>query len=57
MRCAFVDAGAVGGLANVFPDDFGVMPSPHTRPILLIARKTRPPVMPADAVHSSIMAF
>src|SRR5262245_18688314 len=36
---------------------FGDMPSPHTRPALLIARKTAPPVMSAAAIHASMAAF
>ena len=34
-----------------------VIPSPHTRPALLIARKTRPCVRPAALVHSSTLIF
>jgi hypothetical protein len=36
---------------------FGVMPSPQTLPILLIARKTRPPAMPADDVQRSTVTL
>ena len=36
---------------------FGVTPSPHTLPTLLIARKTCPAVVPADVVHASRAAF
>ena len=43
------------------PDDaqstFGVIPSPQIRPVLLIARKTAPCVMPAAIVHVSIAAL
>jgi hypothetical protein len=33
------------------------MPSPHTRPDLLIARKTGPLVIATDAVHASTAVF
>jgi hypothetical protein len=33
---------------------FAVSPSPTTRPPLLTARKTQPPLTPAAVVHSSI---
>src|ERR671913_2631799 len=36
---------------------FGDMPSPQTRPALLIARKTDPLVMTAAAVHASTAAL
>jgi hypothetical protein len=36
---------------------FGDMPSHQTRPALLIARKTRPPVIATDAVHASTAVF
>jgi hypothetical protein len=36
---------------------FGIIPSPQIRPVLLIARKIAPCVMPAAVVHVSIVAL
>jgi hypothetical protein len=36
---------------------FGDMPSPQTRPALLMARKTVPCLMLAASVHASTVAF
>lgn len=44
MRGKLVDTGALCRRWDDFPADFGVMPSPHTLPALLMARKTRPSV-------------
>jgi hypothetical protein len=57
VRGQLVDAGASRRRADDVPERLGEMPSPHTRPALLMARKTRPWVMSAAAVHASMALF
>ena len=57
VRGQLVDAGACSRGADHIPRTFGDMPSPETRPALLIARNTGPCVTPAAAVHKSTRLF
>jgi hypothetical protein len=57
VRGQLVDPGASRRGADPSQSTLGDMPSPQTRPALLIARKTRPWVMAAPAVHASTSLF
>ena len=57
MRRQLVDAACEAAARTTSQTTFAVIPSPQTRPALLIARKTGPRVSPAATVHWSIAVF
>jgi len=57
VRSQLFDAPRLAAAWTTFQSTFGNMPSPHTRPPLVMARETGPWVISADAVHASTAVF
>ena len=57
VRGQLVHAGACRAARTTSHSTFGDMPSPQTRPALLIARNTGPCVTPAAAIRKSAWSF
>jgi hypothetical protein len=57
VRASFSMPARVAAARTTSQSTFGDMPSPQTRPALLIARKTVPSVTTAAALHASMCLF